>query len=99
MKDSWRPRLEKAVQDDGRSLRDISLASGLSHGYLHGILRDDKEPTLDRFERICSTVGVSTAYILIGLNVSPETEAIMRQIEGDAGKRRALFDLLGLNHV
>lgn len=92
---AWRQRLEEAVQRDGRSLRDISMASGLSHGYLHGILRDDKEPTLDRFLKICAELNVSATHILIGSKVSPATEKIVQLLEGDPSARDAVLALLG----
>lgn len=92
--DKWRNRIEAAVKKDGRSLRDISLAAGLSHGYLHGILRDDKEPTLDRFIRICQELNVSLAFALMGMEISPETEQIISQIEADEPRRKALLDIL-----
>lgn len=92
--DAWRQRLESAVQKDGRSLRDISLAAGLSHGYLHGVLRDNKEPTLERFIRICSELGVSLTYVLLGANVSPETEEIVQALEGDDETRSLMLAIL-----
>lgn len=94
MQDEWRDRLEKAIERDGRTLRDISLGAGLSHGYLHGILRDGKEPTLDRFLRICQELGLSSAYALTGADVSFETEEVLRLIEGDQEARRAFLALL-----
>jgi len=90
----WRERLEQAILEDGRSLRDLSLAAGLSHGYLHGILRDDKEPKLDRFIQICREIGVSPAYVLLGVNVSPEAEAIIRLLDADPAARDAVLALL-----
>jgi len=89
--DEWRPRLEAAVGGDGRSLRDISLAAGLSHGYLHGILRNGKEPTLDRFIRICAEVNVSLTHVLTGADVSPATEAILEALESDPGARERVL--------
>lgn len=94
---SWRIRIETAVSKDKRSLRDISLAAGLSHGYLHGILRDDKEPTLDRFIRICAELDVSLAYALMGLDINPETESIVSALEGDAQTRSAVLSILKRN--
>lgn len=91
---NWRSRIEAALQRDGRSMRDISLAANLSHGYLHGILRDGKEPTLDRFAKICEELNVSLAYALVGLEMSPETERLIGEIEGSPGKRAALLSIL-----
>lgn len=92
--DDWRERLEAAVSKDGRSFRDISLAAGLSHGYLHGILRDNKEPTLDRFVRICKVLNISVAYALMGMDITRETEQIISEIEADGERRTAILQLL-----
>lgn len=92
--DEWRERLEAVVERDGRSLREISLAAGLSHGYLHGILRDGKEPTLDRFTRLCGALGVSVSYAMLGADVSPETEDIIRALESDPETRAMVLALL-----
>lgn len=90
----WRQRLEEAARKDGRSLRDISLAAKLSHGYLHGILRDGKEPTLDRFARICKELNLSLSYALMGVHVSTETEEIIKGLDSDPGTREAILALL-----
>lgn len=90
----WRDRLETSIKDDGRSLRDISLAAGLSHGYLHGILRDGKEPTIDRFSRICKAMGVSLPYVLLGVDVSESTLALIKEIERGGPRRDAILALL-----
>jgi ribonucleoside-diphosphate reductase alpha chain len=92
----WRARIESAIKADGRSLREISLAADVSHGYLHGILRDNKEPTLDRFLRICAAMHVSAVYVLTGLEMNQETEAIVRQLQADAKARKAIFAILDL---
>lgn len=91
----WRIRLQAAIDRDGRSFRDISISAGLSHGYLHGVLSDGKEPTLDRFMKVCAELGVSATYILLGVNVSAETEEIVRALEANPGKRAAILALLG----
>lgn len=93
-RDSWRERLEAAAAEDNRSFREISLAAGLSHGYLHGILRDNKEPTLDRFSKICKELNKSTAFILLGANISAETEEIIKALEDHPDKRAAILSLL-----
>jgi ribonucleoside-diphosphate reductase alpha chain len=90
----WRQRLEDAVRKDGRSLRDISLEAELSHGYLHGILRDGKEPTLDRFAKICKVLNLSLSYALMGVDISIETEEIVRGLDSDPGTREAILALL-----
>lgn len=92
--DAWRERIESAVKKDGRSLRDISLAAGLSHGYLHGILRDGKEPTLDRFIKICKALKISTVYALMGIDVSDNQIALIEEIERGGPRADAILALL-----
>lgn len=91
---AWRSRLQAAVDGDGRSMREISLAAGLSHGYLHGVLKDGKEPTLDRFARICQEMHLSVAYILLGLDISEETEALISYAVKNPSRLTALVALL-----
>lgn len=92
--DAWRKRLEAAVAADGRSLRDISLEAGLSHGYLHGILRHGKEPTMDRFIKICQEIGISVTFALSGVHISPSAEKIIRALDEDQATRDAVLMIL-----
>lgn len=92
--ESWRVRLDAAIEASEGSLRTVSLKAGLSPGYVHGILRDNKEPTLDRFIRICQAAGVSATYVLLGADVSPETEEIIRALEDHPERRGAILSLL-----
>ena len=92
--DDWRKRFEEAAAKDGRSLRDISLAAGLSHGYLHGILRDGKEPTLDRFKKICKALKMSTAYALMGIEVTDDHVALIEEIDRGGPRADAILSLL-----
>ena len=95
MAEGWRDRLKQAVEVDGRSMRDISLKAGLSHGYLQGVLHDGKDPGIDRFLIICREMGVSAAYIMLGINISAETEAVISALEDDGPRRAAVLALLG----
>ncbi len=90
----WRQRLERAIENDGRSMREISLAAGLSHGYIHGIMKDNKEPTLDRFQKICEELNVSAAYIMMGVNISRNTEKIIEALASDKSREDAILALL-----
>jgi transcriptional regulator with XRE-family HTH domain len=75
--EEWRKRLQEAVDKSGKSMRAISLTAGCSASYLHGILKEDKEPTLPRLVRICSEIGVSVTYIILGIEMSPTHEALL----------------------
>lgn len=70
----WLDRLRDAVKADGRSLRDVSLSAGLGPNYLSELLGKDKEPGINKLERLCRELNVSLAYVLTGLQVTPEDE-------------------------
>lgn len=61
------------------SERSISLAAGRSAGYVHGILKKGKDPTVTHLIDICEVIGVSVAMILNGIDLSPENDAIFRE--------------------
>src|SRR5690242_16151915 len=94
----WRLRLAAAVKRDGRSATEISIAAGLSHGYLHSILRDIKpqDPTIGKLVRIVGVLpGVSLHYIMEGYELSPEAEQLLRiwaQFPPD--RRQSFLDFL-----
>lgn len=75
--DEWRERLRIAVVEDGRSYRDISLAAGLSHGYLHGILTTDKSPTLDHLIPILNVLNRSVVEILEGFEIDDRCRELL----------------------
>lgn len=91
----WRDRLTFAIEASGRSKRDISISAGLGAGYIHSVLTDGKEPTIDRFLRICDTLGVSLTHIIYGFNVTAEDEEFLRLIAAaPLQERAALLSLL-----
>jgi transcriptional regulator with XRE-family HTH domain len=92
--EGWRVRLEEAIERDGRSFREISLAAGLSHGYLHGILRGSKEPTLDRFVRLCGVLQVSTTSILVDGDPSESIKVLLDEMDRDPALRQRVVSIL-----
>lgn len=90
----WRTRLQAAIDKSGRSLRDISLKSGKGPGYLFSILKEGKDPTVESMVAVCSTLNVSVSYILLGVDMSKESEAILQALEGSPERRSAVLQLL-----
>ncbi|WP_111731720.1 adenosylcobalamin-dependent ribonucleoside-diphosphate reductase [Roseovarius amoyensis] len=71
----YRETLASLIKERGTTMRQVSLDAGLSHGYLHGIIKEGKEPTIDRLSKITNVLGVSLSEI-IGSNSSvPEVVA------------------------
>jgi transcriptional regulator with XRE-family HTH domain len=75
--EEWRQRLQAAVDKSGKSMRAISLTAGCSASYLHGILKENKEPTLPRLVKICAVISVSVTYIILGIEMSPVHEQLL----------------------
>ncbi|WP_425100426.1 adenosylcobalamin-dependent ribonucleoside-diphosphate reductase [Tropicibacter sp. S64] len=71
----FRKSLVSLIEARGTTMRQVSLDAGLSHGYLHGIIKDGKEPTLDRLAKIAEVLRVPLNEI-VGAGVSaPEVLA------------------------
>jgi hypothetical protein len=92
--DGWRDRLSASLIEKKRSKRSVSLQSGNAEGYVHSILVEGKEPTVDRLSQVCDALGVSLSFILYGLDVTPEDEEILSAIQESPAKRDAVLTLL-----
>ena len=90
-RESWRVRLQEAVEKSGKSLRSISLAAGCSPGYLHGILKGKKEPTITRLVKICGVLGVSVTYVVLGIEWSPTQEQLLLLMSGLSDEQKTLL--------
>ncbi|ANB35172.1 hypothetical protein NHU_01645 [Rhodovulum sulfidophilum] len=91
---SWRERLRVAIQDAGKSMRAVSLASGNGPGYVHSILSDGKEPTMDNLAAVCDAIPVSLIYILYGLDVSDEDFEILRALREYPEIRQGIYQII-----
>jgi hypothetical protein len=74
----WRERLARAAEKSGRSLRDISLKAGMGAGYLHGILVEEKDPTIGNMLKIADQIGVSLSHIIYGIELGADEERLLR---------------------
>lgn len=81
MSETWFDRLERAVKNDGRSLRAISLAAKCGPNFLQQMLRDRKEPGVDRLLSILNALGTaSTLYVLTGQVFNDDDEEFLRLV-------------------
>jgi transcriptional regulator with XRE-family HTH domain len=74
----WRKRLAASVKADGRSLREISLAAGLGHNYLHTVLKVGKEPRISQIGKLAETLGVSISWLMEGIEIDPDSARLLR---------------------
>lgn len=93
-KDVWRKRLSDAVEASGRSMRSISLEAGAGAGYVHSILSEGKDPTIEKLMDVCRVIGASPSFILYGIDVMPEDAEIIAAMRADPATRDAVISLL-----
>lgn len=74
----WRKRLAEAIEASGKNPRSVSRAAGYSPGYVHGILKEGKDPTLDHLAKVCDAAGASFIKIVLGVDLDPAQERLLR---------------------
>lgn len=93
--EDWKRRLEAAIKDCGKSLREISLAAGKGPGYLHSVFVEGKEPTVTNLLKICRAADVSVYRVLGGFEMTSETEELLKLLSlADDDLKRSLLLLL-----
>lgn len=93
--DGWRQRLSEALEKSGRSKRSVSLAARKGPGYLHSILSEGKEPTIESLARVCHEINISMNYILYGQGGSLQDKEFIDLISKlSPEERQAVLTLL-----
>jgi len=93
--ETWRDRLTAALIEQKKSMRQVSLDAGLGPGYVHSILKGGKDPTIDLLLKVCEAAEVSLPWVISGVNVTPEVEALLAELSAaDPVQRRAMLTLL-----
>ena len=92
--DAMRERLRLGLEAKGLSMRSVSLKSGNGAGYVQSIIKNGKEPTVTNLASICDAAGLSLTYVLYGVNITPETEALIARLEDNPDKRDMIIALL-----
>ncbi|OMP69950.1 transcriptional regulator [Agrobacterium tumefaciens] len=90
----WRARLQDALEASGKSAREVSLAAGKGPGYVHSILKEGKEPTVDNLIAICSVLNVSLSQVIYGIEMSAETAEILSLLENSPNARDGILKIL-----
>jgi len=91
---TWRDRLLAEIEKRETSQRSISIAARLSPGAVNSWLRDGKDPSVDHLIAVCGALGVSLSYLIYGLKIDPQTEALLGRLESDPSAREHIFGLL-----
>lgn len=97
---TWRERFSDAVARSGMSQREISVAAGRAPGYVYGILKENKDPTIDNLVALADVLGVSITWLITGADVSPDQETLLTlyaglPVEDQAALRRLAEAIAG----
>jgi len=90
----WRKRLSDAVASSDKSKRAISLDSKNGPGYVHSILSEGKEPTIEKLMSVCDAVPVSSMYVIFGVNVDASDLELLKALEGNPHRRAGILAIL-----
>jgi len=98
MQDEWFERLKAAIANDGRSLRDISLAAGLGPNYVQQMIKRDQPPKIATRDKLLEILEPSVAAQLrvepplraapiLGLaGAGPEGTVLFAEAQGSFGE-------------
>ncbi len=92
--EGWRQRLLAAVDNDGRSGREISVAAGLGVNYIAELRNAGKDPRVKKIIKLADELGVSLSYVFLGVEATPEDEALLMEMRQMSEEQRR--HLLGL---
>lgn len=78
MKETWRTRLKTALRAARLSQRAVSLAADMGPGYVHSILKEGKDPTIENLLRVCEVAKISPAYVILDYELTPDLDELLR---------------------
>lgn len=87
-------RLHQSLKDASISLRAASINAGVGTGYVQHLVTSDVEPSISKLATICEKNGISLAFVLLGLDLSPQKQRLLDLIEKDPSKLESLLVLL-----
>lgn len=96
MVDDWAERLLEAINADGRTDRDISIAAGLGQNYVNQFRNGDRsKPKVKQIIKLADALGVSLTYLFLGADVTPEDERFVQLLRDSRPEvREAVLTLL-----
>lgn len=98
--EAWRDRLAAALKASGKSKRGVSLAAGMAPGYVHSLLKEGKDPTIQNLIKVCEQLGASLSFILYGYELTAENEEILRLLKvATPNEREGFLQILRERHA
>jgi len=92
--DNWRDRVLRAVGEDGRSDRAISLAARLGENFVNELRNTDKSPSVDKLLQLAAELKLSATYMFTGVHGDLIDEQLLALFPSLSEKNRErLLDL------
>lgn len=91
MMPDWRDRLLEAVDRDGRSDRAISHAAKLGPNFVNELRNTDKEPGIKKVLKLAAELKLSTTYLFLGSELTPEDEELIRLLKSTSEAEQSVF--------
>lgn len=76
MEENWKTRLLKAVDEDPRSDRAISLATNMGVNTVNELRNTDKSPSIDKVLKLSEVLNLDLGYLFWGQTTEKETAPI-----------------------
>lgn len=64
MVEGWRTRLKECIEADKWSLRGLALSAGVSVNYVQQLLKDGKEPSVEKLEAVLAQLGPGPSHYI-----------------------------------
>ncbi|SCD25488.1 helix-turn-helix domain-containing protein [Brucella inopinata] len=93
MTENWKTRLLKAVDEDPRSDRAISLATNMGVNTVNELRNTDKSPSIDKVLKLSKVLNIDLGYLFWGRADEKETAPI----RGDQAILETLKRIEGLD--
>lgn len=94
--EEWFQRLIAVIDADERKDNAISKAAGLGRNFVSQMRNDGKAPGVSALVKLCDVLGVTTTYILDGIEIDPgQRELLMMLDRLSDNQKQALLDFVG----
>lgn len=92
--DSMRQRLAAKLEEKNIPMRTAGVNAGLGMSYVSGILKEGKDPQVTKLAKLCDANGISLTWVLYGIDITPESEKLLKLFESEPEKRDSILALL-----
>lgn len=96
MNETWFNRLAEAIEADPRSMRRLSMEAGVGENFVSQMIKDRKEPGIEKVMSILDKLGAAAAlYVILDLRIEDGDDQFLEMVlKADSGQRRQILGIL-----